>query len=85
MIPPISFNACYKDAVGSPYKCLSFAIVQSCADSSQLTPSGPPSPPIVYTPGALSTFSCPVRLLTAASAKPLHVPGLYRRAEPATS
>ena len=36
MIPQIGFNACYNDAVGSPQKCLAFAIIQSCAASSQV-------------------------------------------------
>lgn len=40
-IPPIGFNACYQDVVGSPYKCLAFSIVQSCADSSQLAVGAP--------------------------------------------
>ena len=36
MIPQIGFNACYNDAVGSPNKCLAFAIIQSCAASQQV-------------------------------------------------
>ena len=41
VIPPIGFNACYQDVVGSPYKCLAFSIIQSCADSSQLAVGSP--------------------------------------------
>ncbi len=85
VIPPIGFNACYKDAVGSPYKCLSFAIVQSCADSSQITPSGPANPPMVYTPGALFMSSSSSLSFMAVSANLLHAPGLSCHAEPATS
>ncbi|BDA49092.1 hypothetical protein COCOBI_13-2020 [Coccomyxa sp. Obi] len=33
VVPQIGFNACYKDVVGSPDKCLAFAIIQSCAAS----------------------------------------------------
>ncbi len=40
-IPPIGFNACYQDVVGSPYKCLAFSIIQSCADSSQIAVGAP--------------------------------------------
>ena len=40
-IPPIGFNACYQDVVGSPYKCLAFSIIQSCADSSQIAQGAP--------------------------------------------
>jgi hypothetical protein len=36
VIPQIGFNACYKDVVGSPYKCLAFAIIQSCSGSQQV-------------------------------------------------
>lgn len=36
MIPQIGFSACYNDASGSPAKCLAFAIIQSCAQSSQV-------------------------------------------------
>ena len=46
VIPPIGFNACYKDTVGSNYKCLAFSIIQSCADSSQLAMGSP-----IATPG----------------------------------
>ena len=45
MIPPIGFNACYKDTVGSNYKCLAFSIIQSCADSSQLAMGSPIATP----------------------------------------
>ena len=33
VVPQIGFNACYKDVVGSPDKCLAFAIIQSGAAS----------------------------------------------------
>lgn len=36
VIPQIGFNACYKDVVGSPDKCLAFAIIQSCAASANV-------------------------------------------------
>lgn len=36
VIPQIGFNACYKDVVGSPDKCLAFAIIQSCAASQRV-------------------------------------------------
>lgn len=51
VIPPIGFNACYKDVVGSPYKCLAFSIVQSCADSSMLAIGAPVSGPIASPSG----------------------------------
>ena len=47
VIPPIGFDACYKDTVGSTYKCLAFSIIQSCADSSQLAMGSP-----IATPGS---------------------------------
>ncbi|CAK0786328.1 hypothetical protein CVIRNUC_009541 [Coccomyxa viridis] len=64
VIPPIGFNACYKDTVGSSYKCLAFSIIQSCADSSQLAMGSPIATPstggLPFTPPTSSgSYSAP--------------------------
>lgn len=59
VIPQIGFNACYKDAVGSPDKCLAFAIIQSCAASQGVaygSSNGPVTASNTYAPTTTGTM-----------------------------
>ncbi|CAL8463987.1 g3522 [Coccomyxa elongata] len=59
VVPQIGFNACYKDVVGSPDKCLAFAIIQSCAASQGVaygSSNGPVTASNTYAPTTAGTM-----------------------------